>query len=739
MTEIWFFVRFTVPIYLICFATHLAESLHIELHQTLKPSILRFSQAQSYLADSPPTICRLEVEPHFSNLQPNEKLYAHYISRAAFLGTRITMRQISPESEAIYDLIVGLYKAVEGDWDKLGKEIGVDPQNMKLWLEYAACFLGNAGNYKSFGDEKFIPRIPKEELKKLAAYTTEMNSVFESIQEAMYSTIPDSRNLLGYPDAGHLSTYYPNSPDITKQEIEAIQSFMIANALLPENTRLSKVEIGGAIEYHLLKASAFHSATEGEILEYNLPTGTPLEGRKLKIIYGDHSKEMEIIVANIDKAVQYAANDTQRSMLAEYSKSFRIGSLEAHKESQKYWVKDIGPKVETNLGFIETYRDPAGVRGEWEGFVAMVNEERTRAFGELVKKAEEFIPRLPWGKELEKDKFLKPDFTSLEVLTFAGSGIPAGINIPNYDDIRQTIGFKNVSLGNVLSAKAPNERITFIREQDVPMYEKLRGPAFEVQVGLHELLGHGTGKLLSETSPGEYNFDINSPPINPLTGEKVKTWYKLGETWGSVFGGIAASYEECRAECVAMYLGGDADILEIFGFGENSDIKGDDVLYIEYLSMARAGLLALEQWDPRSKKWGQAHMQARFSILKSLLQAGDGFVTLSSAELDHDDLVVVLDRSKIKSHGKPAVGKYLQKLSIYKSIADVDAGTKLYAEMTEVDETMAEYRDVVLRKKQPRKNFVEANTFIKENGEVELKHYEATCEGLIQSYAERDL
>ncbi|KAL4929597.1 dipeptidyl peptidase 3 [Aspergillus undulatus] len=700
---------------------------------------------QHYLADSPPNVVRLEVKHHFDNLKDkNLRKYAHYISRAAFEGTRVTLRQVSPESEPIYDLILALYRACDGSWPELAQKTNVSEENLRFFLEYSAQFLGNCGNYKGFGDSKFIPRLPVDALEALASATPETKAAFQKANTTgggIYETAEQSLMHLGYPEAGHVTSYYPDSPTITKDEITAIGDFFEQKGMPLENTRLRKTTTG---DFELLLASGVDNPPArdrdlGDADSFDL--SGKLKGKKVFLLFGDHKEEMAKIAHSAKQAGLHAANDIQKKMLDAYALSFGAGSIEAIKESQRLWVKDQKPVLETNLGFVETYRDPHGVRGEWEGFVALVNLERTRAFGKLVDSAESMIPKLPWGDDFEKDKFLSPDFTSLEVLSFQSSGIPAGINLPNYDDIRQNLGFKNVSLGNVLSAKAPNEPIPFIPEADQEVYRRCRDPAFEVQVGIHELLGHGTGKLLQETAPGEYNFDISNPPISPVTGNPVSTWYKPGQTWSSVFGAIASSYEECRAECVAMVLGCDFSILKIFGFGDGKeDITNEagDVLFAAYLQMARAGLVALEFWDPKTEKWGQAHMQARYSILRTFLDAGDDFVKLAYTKENLSDLEIKLDRSKILSHGRPAVEKYLQKLHVYKSTADVEAGKALYDDITSVDEWWGtKVRDIVLKNKIPRKVFVQGNTIL-EGDEVILKEYEPTLEGIIQSFAERN-
>ena len=89
------------------------------------------------------------------------------------------------------------------------------------------------------------------------------------------------------------------------------------------------------------------------------------------------------------------------------------------------------PSVEMNMGWIEHYTDPTNQRAIWNGWVAMVNKKRTENFTKLVSKSNKIIPNLPWDKSIEKSKFLAPDFTSLDMLIYAGEGLPSGINIPN--------------------------------------------------------------------------------------------------------------------------------------------------------------------------------------------------------------------------------------------------------------------------------------------------------------------
>lgn len=60
----------------------------------------------------------------------------------------MVLRQVSPESEALFDIGVGLFKAADGDLKKLGSEVGVSEEEVKLWSEYVASVLANLGNYK---------------------------------------------------------------------------------------------------------------------------------------------------------------------------------------------------------------------------------------------------------------------------------------------------------------------------------------------------------------------------------------------------------------------------------------------------------------------------------------------------------------------------------------------------------------------------------------------------------------
>lgn len=72
----------------------------------------------------------------------------------------------------------------------------------------------------------------------------------------------------------------------------------------------------------------------------------------------------------------------------------------------------------------------------------------------------------------------------------------------------------------------------------------------------------------------------------------------------------------------------------------------------------------------------------------------------------------------------------------------MEAGTKFYVDMTTVDKDFwgSKVRDIVMKKKQPRKVFVQANTTLDEaSGKVSIRHYEPSLVGMVESWADRNL
>jgi dipeptidyl-peptidase-3 len=660
----------------------------------------------------------LEVREAFNGLTPQQRLYAHHMAWAGWQGTATCASQLSQESLTLLRLFFTVFHH-NTVAELRAAASQVPAEEVDGFLQYVAMVYSSMGNYLSFGDSKFIPSCSKENFQAIIQSAKkgqeEIQKYFSSaLVEKVYSLSSAERTL-----SFDCSAYYGEG--VNKADIELVDAWRTSKGLSPENTRIFKAA-DGTLELRIAAAVR----KEGTVEEF--------QGKKVKVVYGDHHESMVQVAASLSKAGQYVANDTQRHMIDSYVQHFVGGSIEDHKQSQRFWVKDQGPAVETNIGFIESYRDPAGVRAEWEGFVAVVNKHQSIAYGQLVDKGPQFIELLPWGKAFELERFTKPDFTALEVLGFASSGLPAGICIPNYDDVRKEEGFKNVYLANVVAAMSFKEKANHYTDSDWEIFKRKFAVAYPVNVGIHELLGHGTGKLLTEDAKGQKNFDP-ATTISPIDGKPVQSWYKPGETWSSVFKGISNAYEECRAEAVALYLCVVPELLTIFGQTTAEDQQ--EAIHIIWLNMIRAGMVGLEFYNPEKKQWLQAHMRARFAILQTLLRAPNSIVSIQG-EGEGAELTISIDRSRIATDGRKAIGDLLVHLNVYKSTADAVGGTNYFEGLTVVDDRFVKLREKIMSVKKPRRQLVQPHTRLNEKGDdAVLIDFEGSVEGVIQSMVTR--
>jgi dipeptidyl-peptidase-3 len=301
------------------------------------------------------------------------------------------------------------------------------------------------------------------------------------------------------------------------------------------------------------------------------------------------------------------------------------------------------------------------------------------------------LPLLPYPPCYERQSFIPPSYNAINVITFCVSGLPLGINLPNYEEVRQTSGFKNVSLMNVLKSVPLNPvKFPFIPSELFPEFLELYYSVDSLSTAAHELYGHGSGRLLkqADVAGGEIRSLIDPDKV-------VDTFWAEDETWQGVFGGLSNAWEECRAETTALYLALKDEVLDIFGISPEQRLTFKVVSALLMMHTAITGLLC---YDAAGGQWLQSHSRARFTLIKAVMEWGNGAVKLGQVDGRYK---IFIDKDNIEGLTE-AVAKLLKHLNYFKAARLFDEAVQFMNAMGTPDGFWLDVKKQVEELKRPR-------------------------------------
>jgi dipeptidyl-peptidase-3 len=302
------------------------------------------------------------------------------------------------------------------------------------------------------------------------------------------------------------------------------------------------------------------------------------------------------------------------------------------------WVHDRDSPVDTINGFVEVYMDARGIKGAWEALVYYVNPHKTAGIRKLAAAAQWFEDRMPWADEYKKQNVRGVSANAIDVVIETGDSgpvTPIGINLPNDQTIREVHGSKSVSLSNANQAYDKSTLPEFRREfawstEEAERAEKWSSVAGELTTDLHEVIGHGSGRVAER---------LQGNPQNAL-----KEQY--------------SALEESRADLVALYFVSDRKLVEL-GLVEEAD--HDDIVRAEYEGYARNALVQLrrvregsqiEEDHMRNRQMIVAWLMANSTAIETRRRAGKTYyVTVDVTAFREGVGRLLADVQRIKAEG----------------------------------------------------------------------------------------
>jgi dipeptidyl-peptidase-3 len=617
--------------------------------------------SQEFLCPTDLDIGDLHIDRVLSGLTPDQIKYATYLSLAGWAGFPILLNQIHPKAASIHAFLSDFllnYPRAELQTATTGPLFHL--------LEYAVVFYFNSSQYLGFGDTKFVPRLTANELQALISPYPALKAKLDACVDAIYD-VSASELHLGFGPANVTAYYEP--ADFSPSERAEVDALMKAAGIGLENTMIKR----SSDRYEVKIYSIEKDDTGVKIGEF--------EGKPVFVTKGRESETLAKSVRWLRLARDAALNPREAEMLSLLIRHYETGNLADHIKYSELWVQDVDPVIEHYHGFVEVYRDPSGVRAEYEGIVAAFGAEDSAFLHRFVEASAKILPLLPYPPVYERKTFVAPSYNAINILNICASMHFMGINIPNYDEVRLNTGFKNVSLMNVMNGSVPTAKtLPFVEDAVMPKAIAFVARTCVLWIAGHELYGHGSAKLFSEKDVTE-----NEIPNLLVPGERVTTFYAEGETFAAVFGDVHNAYEECRADTTSLHLAFKDEVLELYGIapGDRQAFKVVSLLYLLDRAMKH-----LVDYSPEGGKWTQAHGRGRLAIMNAAVKWSDGGVTVQKRG---ERFKIVLDEAKFDKV-EEAIATLLKHLNFYKSARLAKEGREFFEMMTTVDEFWLEVR-----------------------------------------------
>ena len=558
--------------------------------------------------------------PGFDELTLRQKTLIYHLSQASLLGRDILWDQNGRFNLRLRRILEAVYTHFSGD--RSSADFAAFAVYMKrVWF--------SNGIHHHYGCEKFQPGFTQEflhqALEQLQAEHIALGySSLEALEQELFpvifdpSVMPKRVNQAAGEDLLLTSACNYYASGITQAEAEEFYARQKAEGdqqhpiMYGMNSRLERAA-DGSLHENVWRADGMYGAAIRQIVQM------------------------------LSRAIPYAENERQQSVIRKLIEFYETGNLAVFDAYTILWVEETEAEVDFTNGFTEVYGDPLGLKASWEGYVNYTDHQATRRAQALSRNAQWFEDHSPVDARFKKPLCRGVSAKVINAAILGGDLYPSsaiGINLPNSNWVRAEHGSKSVTIANLTHAYDEAARGNGFRNefadstQTVSLMDRYGSVCDDLHTDLHECLGHGSGRLL--------------PGVDP---DALKAY--------------GSTIEEARADLFGLYYLADEKLVEL------GLTPCQEAYKAQYYSYMMNGLLTQMVRIQPGHQIEEAHMRNRALIARWTLEHYPQAVRLS--EQDGKHYVEILDYPLLRT----AFGTLLAEIQRIKSEGDLQAARQM--------------------------------------------------------------